>query len=112
MREHIYYVYILASAARVLYIGITANLHKRTWQHKEKVFEGFTDKFQSCRLVYWESFDDVRSAIDREKQIKRWRREKKVALIKSVNPTWKDLAADWGKPQGPSTRSPWRPRSG
>jgi putative endonuclease len=65
MREHIYYVYILASAARVLYTGVTSNLHKRTWQHKEKMFEGFTDKFRSCRLVYWESFDDVRKAIDR-----------------------------------------------
>ena len=95
MREHIYYVYILASAARVLYLGMTGNLHKRTWQHKEKIFEGFTEKFRSCRLVYWERFDDVRNAIDREKQIKRWRREKKVALIERFNPDWHDLSDGW-----------------
>ncbi len=95
MREHIYYVYILASAARVLYTGVTSNLHKRTWQHKEKIFEGFTDKFRACRLVYWESFDDVRKAIDREKQIKRWRREEdcfdRAAILIGTIDDWYDL---------------------
>jgi len=95
MHEHIYSVYVLASAARVLYTGVTSNLHKRTWQHKEKIFDGFTDKFRACRLVYWESFDDVRKAIDREKQIKRWRREKKVGLIERFNPDWHDLSDGW-----------------
>ena len=76
--EYIYYVYIMQSASRrALYIGMTNNLRKRVWQHKNHKFEGFTDDYNCTRLVYWESFDDVANAIDREKQLKRWRREKK-----------------------------------
>jgi putative endonuclease len=71
------------------------NLNRRVWEHKEKSNEGFTSHFNVCRLVYWESFDDVRKAIDREKQIKRWRREKKVALIEKMNLNWHDLSDGW-----------------
>jgi putative endonuclease len=112
-REYRFYVYIMRSASRrALYIGMTNNLHKRVWQHKNHVFEGFSDRYNVARLVYWESFDDVRNAIDREKQIKRWRREKKLWLIAQLNPEWRDLAAEWyvkqisggvAKAQGPST---------
>src|SRR5205823_10291421 len=94
-KDHRYYVYIIASAARVLYIGFTSKLRERVWKHKTKTFEGFTSHFHFCRLVYFESFDDVRRAIGREKQIKRWRRDKKVKLIESVNPDWHDLSDDW-----------------
>jgi|SRR5579864_2414494 len=95
-REYCFYVYIMQSASRrVLYIGMTNNLHKRVFQHKTHAFEGFTDDYNAIRLVYWESFDDVRNAIDREKQLKRWRREKKIRLVERKNPAWRDLAADW-----------------
>lgn len=67
------------------------------WQHKTHAFEGFTDHYNATRLVYWESFDDVRTAIDREKKLKSWRREKKLWLIAKFNPGWKDLAAEWYK---------------
>lgn len=103
-REYVFYVYIMQSASRrALYIGMTNNLRKRVWQHQNHAFEGFTDDYNATRLVYWESFDDVRNAIDREKQLKRWRREKKIWLIERKNPGWKDLAADWHETQGPST---------
>jgi putative endonuclease len=92
-----------SASRRALYIGMTNNLHKRVFQHKTPVFESFTHDYNAVRLVYWESFDDVRNAIDREKQIKRWRREKKLWLIERKNPGWKDLAADWYETQGPST---------
>lgn len=95
-REYRFYVYILQSSSRrVLYIGMTNNLHRRVFQHKTHEFRGFTLDYDAVRLVYWESFDDVRSAIDREKQLKNWRREKKLKLIATMNPEWKDLAADW-----------------
>ena len=101
-REKHYYVYIMQSASRrALYIGMTNNLHKRVWQHKNHRFEGFTDDYNAVRLVYWESFADVRNAIDREKKLKSWRREKKLWLIARFNPGWKDLAADWYGTQGP-----------
>lgn len=104
MPEYRFYIYILQSASRrALYIGMTNNLHKRVWQHKNHRLEGFTDDYNATRLVYWESFDDVRRAIDREKQLKRWRREKKICLIEQLNPGWEDLADGWYEPQGPST---------
>ena len=104
--EYIYYVYMMQSPSRrALYIGMTNHLRKRVFQHKTHAFEGFTDDYNATRLVYWESFDDVRNAIDREKQLKRRRREKKLWLIGRKNPTWKDLAAEWypTETQGPST---------
>ncbi|HUS19150.1 MAG TPA: GIY-YIG nuclease family protein [Terriglobales bacterium] len=96
-----YSVYIVANATRVLYTGMTSGLEGRIWEHKEKVIKSFTSNFHVCRLVYWESFDDVRKAIDREKQIKGWRREKKIRLIESINPNWHDRSDGWyDKPKG------------
>ncbi|HTY84217.1 MAG TPA: GIY-YIG nuclease family protein [Silvibacterium sp.] len=94
--EYIYYVYMMQSVSRhALYIGMTNKLRKRVWQQKNHIYEGFSDDYNCTRLVYWESFDDVVRAINREKQLKRWRREKKEWLITRKNPHWKDLAADW-----------------
>ena len=95
-REYHFYVYILQSASRrALYIGMTNNLRHRVFQHKTHQFEGFTDDYNAIRLVYWEKFESVGKAIAREKQLKRWRREKKMWLIETMNPKWRDLAADW-----------------
>jgi predicted GIY-YIG superfamily endonuclease len=104
-REYRFYVYILQSSSRrALYIGMTNNLRKRVWQHKSHAFEGFSDRYNAVRLVYWESFDEVHRAIGREKQLKGWRREKKLWLIARQNPGWKDLADDWyPQTQGLST---------
>jgi putative endonuclease len=93
-----YYVYIMASKSRVLYVGVTGFLMPRVLQHKSGVRDGFTQKYRITRLVHYESFQYVYNAIARETEIKKWRREKKVTLIESSNPTWEDLAADWGKP--------------
>ena len=90
-----YCVYIMGSLSGTLYIGITSNLHKRAFQHKFHRIEGFTDKYQVERLLYWESFDEVHKAIAREKQLKGWRRSKKIVLIEAINPHWLDLAHDW-----------------
>jgi putative endonuclease len=79
----------------VIYVGVTNSLTRRVWQHKYGDLEGFSSKYRVTNLVHWESFDDVRNAIDREKELKGWRREKKVALIAERNPKWKDLAAGW-----------------
>jgi putative endonuclease len=88
-------VYLMGSLSGTLYIGVTGNLHKRIFQHKFHRTEGFTDKYRVERLLYRESFDDVHKAIAREKQLKGWRRSKKIALIESVNPHWLDLAREW-----------------
>ena len=93
--QKLYFVYILASLSGTLYIGVTNDLHHRVWQHKQHEIDGFTRKYDVDRLLYWQSFDDVRNAIDREKQVKRWRREKKVKLIDQQNPSWKDLSKEW-----------------
>jgi putative endonuclease len=105
-----YCVYIMGSITGTLYIGITGNLMKRVFQHKFHRIEGFTDKYDIERFLYRESFDDVHKAIAREKQLKGWRRSKKIALIEFVNPHWLDLAGDWypsmkdsGKGRGAST---------
>lgn len=97
-RNKRYYVYILASKGRVLYIGITGSLMARVLQHKAREIEGFTQRYHVDRLVYYETFRHVGNAIARETELKKWRREKKVALIQAQNPTWEDVAADWGKP--------------
>jgi putative endonuclease len=86
------YVYILASKSGVLYIGVTNRLTRRTIEHRQKLVDGFTKRYNANRLVHWERFGDIRSAIAREKQIKGWLRSKKVALIESRNPGWIDLA--------------------
>ena len=97
-REKRYYVYIMASKGRVLYVGVTGFLMPRVLQHKAGGADGFTQRYHVTRLVYYETFQYVNNAIARETQIKKWRREKKVALIEAKNPTWEDLAAEWGKP--------------
>jgi len=91
-----YHVYILSNKSNsVLYVGISGNLKNRVWQHKQKLVDGFTKKYNVTKLVYFESSTDVMSAIAREKQIKKWRREKKIKLIESMNPGWKDLFDDF-----------------
>ncbi len=90
-----FWVYILSSRSGTLYTGITGYFEKRIHQHKYDSIEGFTKKYQVHRLVYYESYQDVLVAISREKQIKRWRREKKIFLIEKTNPRWQDLAENW-----------------
>jgi putative endonuclease len=95
MMDHKYWVYIVASRTGTLYIGMTNNLYVRVRQHKSGEIEGFSSKYHCDRLVYWESFDDVLKAIDREKQLKGWR-AKKIALIEFRNPRWEDLGERFG----------------
>ena len=90
-----YYVYIMSNKRNTLYIGVTNNLEQRVYQHKNKSIEGFTKKYNINQLVYFESGDDVTAAIEREKQIKGLLRSKKVELIKTLNPQWKDLSEGW-----------------
>ena len=90
-----YYVYIMASRSRVIYTGVTNNLERRVQEHKDKLVEGFTSKYNVNQLVYFEETNDVNAALNREKQIKGWLRVKKIALIESVNPAWKDLSLEW-----------------
>ena len=91
----LYHVYILSSATGVLYIGVTNFLERRTLEHKQKLIPGFTQQHDIDRLVYFEGFTDVRNAIAREKQLKRWRRDKKLALIHTQNPKMRDLSTDF-----------------
>jgi len=93
--ERRFFVYIMASRSRTLYTGVTNNLIRRSAQHKRGDKPGFTSRYRVHRLVYVESFSDVRAAISREKQIKSWRREKKLALIEQANPAWQDLSDAW-----------------
>lgn len=87
-----YYVYILASKRNgTLYIGITKNLIRRIYEHKKNVIDGFTKKYNVHRLVYYEQTNDVKSAIEREKKLKKWNRKWKLNLIEKKNPDWKDL---------------------
>jgi putative endonuclease len=92
-----FWVYILSSRTGTLYVGITGHLNRRIMQHKIDTIEGFTAKYKVHRLVYYESFDHAANAISREKQLKHWRREKKIALIENTNPRWQDLAETWGR---------------
>jgi putative endonuclease len=96
LSEKLFYVYMVADRSRVLYVGFTGDLYQRVLQHRNGTFEGFTSRYRCNRLVWFERHPDPSQAIAREKQIKRWRREKKVFLIEIENPTWKDLSADWG----------------
>ncbi len=94
-----YYVYIMASRSLTLYIGVTNNLLRRAFEHKTHAIEGFTARYHIDRLVYYERFPVVDRAILREKQLKRWSRAKKIALIKTMNPTWLDLSEGWFHPK-------------
>ena len=85
-----FYVYILASKSRVLYVGVTNDLERRLFEHRQKLVPGFTAKYNVTQLVYYELFENVRNAIAREKQIKAWRREKKVTLVEKSNAEWQE----------------------
>jgi len=89
--EREYYVYIMSSISGVLYIGVTNNLQRRVLEHKEGVIDGFTKKYHCTLLVYFEHCDEIIVAIEREKQLKKWRREKKINLIKTLNSAFRDL---------------------
>jgi len=90
-----YYIYITTNKSGTLYVGLTSNIPKRLYEHKTKAISGFTSKYNIDRLIYYETYSDANSAIAREKQIKHWRREKKLNLIKSQNPNLEDLSSDW-----------------
>ena len=93
--ENRYYVYLLTNwNHRVMYLGVMNDLVRRIYEHKNKLVKGFTEKYNVNKLVYFEETGDVRSALTREKEIKKWRREKKNALVISINPEWKDLAEE------------------
>jgi putative endonuclease len=95
MREGSYFTYIVASRSHTLYVGMTGDLQKRAFEHKNGTYEGFSSRYNCNRLVWFEGFNDPRVAIDREKQLKGWRREKKIALFEKANPTWQDLSEGW-----------------
>ncbi len=95
MHEGSYCTYIMASRSRTLYVGVTGDLHKLVFQHKWREHEGFTEAYNCDRLVWFENHQDVGKAIAREKQLKGWRREKKLALIEKMNPGWVDLSREW-----------------
>ena len=106
-----YFVYLLANESGTLYTGVTNDLERRDCEHKHKLVRGFTKKYNITRLVYYEAAPDVRDAICREKQVKSWARHKKLTLVRSINPKWRDLAEGWydeavvAKGSDPSLRS-------
>ena len=98
--ERQYYVYILTNSKHNVYIGVTRDLARRVYEHKNKLVEGHTSKYNMTMLVYYESTSDVNAAIAREKQLKGWNRMKKDALIATMNPKWVDLSAEWFGSEG------------
>ena len=102
-----FYVYIMTNRPRshVLYTGVTGGLVRRVFQHKNKLIEGFTSRYNLTRLVYYEQFVYPDAAIAREKEIKGWRRSKKIRLIESMNPLWRDLSAGWWDQYKPTKES-------
>jgi putative endonuclease len=105
-REQVRFVYILASHSRVLYTGSTTDLRRRVYEHKHGLIPGFTADYAVSRLVYFEVTAHIRAAHARERQIKGWRREKKLRLIESVNAGWLDLSAGWFEEPGTAGPSP------
>jgi putative endonuclease len=95
MKNHSYSVYIVANKSRAIYIGMTNNLERRVYEHKNDLVDGFSNQYRCHRLLYYGTLDEVLKAIDREKQLKRWNRAKKDCLIEHSNRTWEDLAAEW-----------------
>ena len=85
----------MTNKSKTLYTGVTNNLQRRIYEHKHKLIKGFTSKYNITKLVYYEEYNDINDAIRREKQIKGWSRKKKIELIESVNPEWKDLSEEW-----------------
>jgi len=106
-----FFVYVMSNGPRSasLYTGITGNLTRRVWQHKNHLIHGFTSRYNLTRLIYYEAFAYPDAAIEREKEIKGWRREKKLRLIQSMNPRWDDLAKDWQGVYKPDGREIPRP---
>ncbi len=105
MGKH-YYVYMLSSPSHVLYTGVTNDLARRVFEHRRKLVPGFTRRYNVTQLVHFEETSNVSSAIAREKEIKAWRRTKKVALVDAANPGWADLAAAWFEDEIPRRRTP------
>jgi putative endonuclease len=94
-RDYNFWVYVVTNrSSSVLYIGVTNRLSRRTWEHREAVKAGFASKYQCRKLIYYEHYHDVRDAIARESQLKKWSRAKKIALINRANAGWEDLSAD------------------
>jgi putative endonuclease len=107
-RSRAFFVYILASKSGVLDVGSTCDLARRTYQHRHGLLPGFTKQYNVNRLVWYDVTPNSRAAVEMERKIKSWRREKKVSLIEATNPGWQDLAVDWlprSDQQGPSLRS-------
>jgi len=106
LQPKIFSVYIMTNGplSAVLYVGTTGDLRKRVWQHKNKLRPGFTSRYNLNRLVYYESFVYPDAAIAREKEIKGWRRSKKISLVEAMNPQWDDLARDWQNMYRPDWR--------
>ena len=91
-----YYVYILTNwNHKVMYIGVTNNLERRLYEHKNMLADGFTKKYKVHQLVYFEQTNDIRSALEREKELKGWKRSKKNLLVETINPNWEDLSEHW-----------------
>jgi len=96
MKDKLYFVYLLTNWNNsIMYVGMTNNLQRRLYEHKNKLIKGFTCTYNVSKLVYFESTHDVNSAIAREKEIKKWRREKKDKLVIQQNPGWEDLSLQW-----------------
>ena len=102
-----FYVYIMSNLSMTLYTGVTNNIERRVYEHKNKMFKGFTQRYHFDRLVFLEEFDSILQAIAAEKRIKGWTRAKKIALIKETNPTWRDLSA----PREIEKEGKWKPYS-
>ena len=95
MERH-YHVYILTNwNNRVMYIGVTNDLKRRVYEHRNKLIAGFTKTYNVSKLIYFEGCGDIRDALEREKEIKKWRREKKDSLVETINPNWEDLSEGW-----------------
>ena len=96
MIEKVYYVYLLTNwNNKVMYVGVTNDLQRRVYEHKEKMVNGFTKKYNVNKLVYYEQTTDIAAALNREKEIKKWRRNKKNIMVESTNPSWRDLSEDF-----------------
>lgn len=100
-----YYVYIMTNKSRTVYTGVTNDLVRRIFEHKQKIVEGFTKKYNITKLVWYEEFNNAQEAIECEKRIKGWIRKKKISLIESKNPAWKDLSMEWVGDSSPSLHS-------
>ena len=96
LRERRYYVYVPTNRTRRLYAGVTNDLERRMYEHKDKLVPGFASKYNLTWLAYYEETSDVMSAIEREKEVKGWRRNRQEAMVESMNPEWRDLSLEWG----------------